>query len=68
MRAINKYSIGEILDNFISDYGIPEHLGFEVTLVKTVSKIMFNRLSHIVIYISIDLCIGGLIIISRNQQ
>ena len=32
---MSKYIIGDILENFIPDYGVPKHLEFDGTLVHT---------------------------------
>ena len=47
MSEMNSYSIRDILSNFLSDYGVPENLESDGTLVQTGSKTRFNHLDQI---------------------
>ena len=67
MSEMNNYSITEILDNFISDYGVPDNFKFDITLLQTGSKTSFNQLDHIIEYINISMHISGLIKIKLSR-
>ena len=47
MSEMNNYIIRDIWDNFISDYGVPDNLEFDRTLVQTGSNTRFNQMGHI---------------------
>ena len=61
MSEMNNNRIRDILDNFISDYGVPKNFKFDVPFVLTRSKTRLNQMDYIMGYTNIALHINGLI-------